>query len=43
MEIEAWLDPFGVLALLLEVLFIGLLIQKSLWKGTVLSPSEVKS
>ena len=43
MEIGEWQNPYGMLSLLLEVTFLVLVFQKSLWKGTVLSPSEVKS
>jgi hypothetical protein len=40
MEVEAWLDPYGMLSLLLEVVFIALLIQKAPWKGAVQSATE---
>ncbi len=40
MEIESWLDPYGVLSLLLEAIFIVLVIQKAPWKGAVQSINE---
>jgi hypothetical protein len=33
MEIEKWLDPYGTLSIILEVIFFVLLIQKAPWKG----------
>jgi hypothetical protein len=40
MEIEEWLDPYGMLSLLLEIVFIALLVQKAPWKGAVQSASK---
>jgi hypothetical protein len=40
MEIEAWLDPFGVLSLVMEVIFIALVVQKVPRKGAVQSASR---
>jgi hypothetical protein len=40
MEIEEWLDPYGMLSVLLEVIFFVLLIQKSPWKGAMQSTSK---
>jgi len=40
MEIESWLDPYGMVSILLEVIFIVLLIQKAPWKGAVQSTSR---
>jgi len=37
MEIEAWLDPYGMLSLVLEVVFMALLVWKSPWKGALQS------
>jgi len=40
MEIEAWLDPYGVLSLVMEVIFIALVVQKVPRKGAVQSASR---
>jgi hypothetical protein len=40
MEIEEWLDPYGMLSLLFEVVFIALLVQKAPWKGAVQSTNK---
>jgi hypothetical protein len=33
MEIEEWLNPFGMLSLLLETNFLVLVFEKALWRG----------
>jgi len=33
MEIESWLDPYGMLSLLLEIIFFALVVRKAPWKG----------
>ncbi len=40
MEIENWLDPYGILSLILEIVFIALIIQKAPWRGAIQSISE---
>ena len=37
MEIESWLDPYGMLSLVLEVIFFALVIQRVPWKGVMQS------
>jgi hypothetical protein len=40
MEIEEWLNPYGMLAAVLELIFFVLLVQKAPWKGVVQSMSK---
>jgi hypothetical protein len=40
MEIEEWLDPYGMLSLLMEIVFIALLVQKAPWKEAVQNASK---
>ena len=35
MEIEEWLDPYGVVSLVLEAVFIVLIVQRAPWKGAM--------
>jgi hypothetical protein len=40
MEIEQWLNPYGMLSILLEAVFLALVFQKARLKGTVLSRAK---
>jgi hypothetical protein len=40
MEVEEWLNPYGILSVLLEAVFFALLIWRAPWKGVVQATSR---